>query len=375
MQKILYIIRNMAVGGSETSLLAVLKKLDKREFQVDVLSIYEGGALQLELENIGVKTYVMRFKSFHDIASYFRLIRFIRRNKYDIIHTKLFHADIVGRICGRIAGTPKIFSTIGNAHEWEVEGTWKQKLKCAVFRLSSKANTRIFAVSKNIRSLLTRKVGIDEKSVEVMYNGVDLSEFDVRSNSMAEVRTQLGLPRDVHLVGAVGTLNQNKNHRLLIEAASRVLRERQDVFFVFVGRGDQSQLRTLASTLGVLEHILFLGLRRDIRDILNALDIYVITSLSEGLSNSLIEAMAMSKPVIATSVGGNPEIINDPEVGILIPVNRPDLLAEHILDLLANPDKAMRYGENARKRVMQEFDLNLTVSRHEAFYRAPVVGR
>lgn len=373
MIKILYIMRTMAAGGAEVFLLSMLRNLNRREFSPEVLGIYGGGTLQKEFEDIGVRTHLMHFRGLGDFSSYVALCKLIQARRYDIIHTKLFHADLVGRVCGKLSGTPAIFSTIENLHEWTKEYTLRQRLKEWACRSTAKVNHRIIAVSEMVRDTLVQRTGITPGSIEVIYNGVDLDRYDPRKVH-SNVKQELGLSNKDYLVGVIGALNHNKNQKTLIEAARHVLAKRRDVHFVMVGRGDPHDLRQLSQELGVASKVHFLGVRRDVPQILKSLDIYVVTSLSEGVSISLLEAMAMKKPVIATQVGGNPEVISSDDVGILVLPNRPDILATEILSLLAEPERLLRLGEDARKRVMEVFNLDLAIARYERLYRSVIVS-
>jgi glycosyltransferase involved in cell wall biosynthesis len=364
-------MRNMAAGGAEVFLLSLLRNLNRLNFSPEVLSIYGGGVLQKEFEDIGVPTHVMHFRGLADSLSYLRLYKLMRARRYEIVHTKLFHADFVGRVCGRLAGVPAIFSSIENVHDWTKEHTLRQSLKELVCRSTARVNHRIIAVSDMIRDALVHRIGIAPERIEVIHNSVDVNIFDPQT-VQGSLKQELGLSDRDNLVGIIGTLNKNKNQKTLIEAAKHILTKNRNVHFILAGRGEQKDLRGLSEQLGIAAQIHFLGARRDIPQVLKSLDIYVMTSFSEGISISLLEAMAMKRGVIATRVGGNPEIISSDEFGVLVPPNRPDILAMEVSDLLGQPDRLLQLGENARKRVMEEFNLVSTVARYEQLYRTAV---
>lgn len=367
--KILYIMRNMDAGGAEVFLLSMLRNLNRQEFSPEVLGIYGGGTLQKEFEDIGIPTHVMQFRGLADFSNCLALYKLMRASRYEIVHTKLFHADLVGRLCGSLARIPIIFSSIENIHDWTKAYTFRQRLKEWVCRSTARVNYRIIAVSEMIRDTLVHRIGIAPGCVEVIRNSVDVSIFDP-DKVQGCLKQELGLSDGDYLVGIIGALNQNKNQKMLIEAAGHIFAKRRDVHFAMVGRGEQKDLRRLSEQLEVSSQIHFLGARRDIPEILKSLDIYVMTSFSEGISISLLEAMAMKKAVIATQVGGNPEVISSDEIGVLVPPERPDILATEILNLLAQPNQLLRLGENARKRVTEVFNLALAVARYEQLYRS-----
>lgn len=367
LKKILYIIRNLSPGGAETFLCSLLKVLNRQKYKPEVLCIYGGGVLQQELDKINIPTHIMNFSSLYDIKSHLTLYKFLRNRKFDIIHTKLFHADLVGRLYGVLTGTPAIISTIENIHEWDKSPSIKQLIKESVCRISSKVNYKVIAVSSLIQDVLIERVGIDSQKVKVIYNGVNVDQFNP-DTVISTFKSEFNIPENHFIVGAVGTINVNKNHKCLIDAAYEVLLKRKDVHFVIVGRGDSKKLKKYADELNILSKIHFIGLRRDLANILKSIDIYVLTSLSEGISISLLEAMAMRKAVVATNVGGNPEVINNNENGILVTPNQQKELASNILSLISDPEKIHNFGDNARQRVEKEFNLEKTAREYEILY-------
>jgi glycosyltransferase involved in cell wall biosynthesis len=369
MTRILYVMRNMKPGGAETFLLSMLQRINGRRVSADVATLYGGGQLKDEFERTGARIYELNFRNVYDVGGYRRLIQLIRNNAYDVVHTKLFHADFAGRICARAAGVRRIFSTVESAHEWVGARHIKDHLKYAAFRYSAHLNRRVIAVSYDIRRALVENVGLDARLIEVIPNGVDVELFDPNKAGFGTLRTEFGLSADALTVGAVGTLNPVKCHKTFILSASEVMRRHPNVFFFIVGRGDQKALRQLAHEQGVAERVIFTGVRRDISNVLASLNVYVMTSLSEGISLSLLEAMAMARPVIATSVGGNVEIINSPDVGLLYSADDCNSLARSIVELLLDRSYRKTLGDRARERVQDAYNLSKTLARYDMLYR------
>lgn len=368
MTRILYILRNMQPGGAETFLLAMLQRINGRRVSADIAALYGGGQLKDEFERTGARTYELGFRNIYDLGGYRRLTRLIRGNSYDVVHTKLFHADFAGRICARVAGVRRIFTTVESVHEWSVARHQKSRLKYAAFRYSARLNSRVIAVSQDIRRALIENVGLSQQLIEVIPNGVDLEVFDPEKAGTGTLRAELGLLDNALMAGAVGTLSPVKCHQTLILAAPEVLRRHPNVYFIIVGRGDQSALRQLAHEQGVGERVIFTGVRRDITNVLASLDVYIMTSLSEGISLALLEAMAMARPVIATNVGGNPEIINSPDAGLLFSAGDHIVLARSIIELLSDSSRRKALGHVARERVRHAYSLSRTIARYEQLY-------
>ncbi|BAU48031.1 glycosyl transferase [Sulfurifustis variabilis] len=370
MIRILYIVRNLEPGGAETFLLSMLQQLDKRRFTADVACLYGSGQLEAEFARAGVRIHMMGFNALYDLRAYLRLARLVRKNRYDIIHTKLFHADLVGRLIALGVGLRPVYSTVESVHEWVGPQRLRGRFKHIVARCSSRINERVIAVSEDIRKALISNVRLPSELVEVIPNGVDTRHFDPSVHGHGSLKAELGLPPRALLIGAVGTLSPVKNHRLLIEAAPEVIKHHPHAYFVVVGRGDQTALRDLARSYGVEQRFFFTGARRDVANVLASLDAYVMTSLSEGVSLSLLEAMAMARPVIATGVGGNVEIVNSRDLGILYPPNDHNALAHAIDEVLTNRPYRELICRNARRRVCNAYSLGVAVDRYQALYEA-----
>jgi glycosyltransferase involved in cell wall biosynthesis len=192
----------------------------------------------------------------------------------------------------------------------------------------------------------------------VVVNGVDVAAIDA-ARSGDEVRRELGLPEGVPVIGLVGRLDHwGKGHKELFEAMA-TLKERHGLHALIVGGGRKiDEVRQVAASLGLAGVVTFLGPRRDVPDLLNAMDIFVLPSYSEGVSLALLEAMAAGKPVIATAVGGLPEVVTEGDNGLLIPPRDAEALAGALARLLTDPALAQRLGANARARVRENFSLD-----------------
>jgi glycosyltransferase involved in cell wall biosynthesis len=372
--RVLTIMRNFGVGGAETFLLSMLQQLDRNEFELAVLGIYGGGPLQREFERAGIRTFAMQFRGLADIPNYLRLVSLLRRERFDVVHTKLFHADIVGRLCARLAGVKAVFTTVENAHEWEKRSGAKQRLKAWLFRATAGVNQAIFPVSVNVRDLLRWRVGLPADKLALVYNGVDLRALSP-ARVDDSVRAELGIGADALVVGTVGSLNPIKNVGMLIDAAASVLAHRPDVYFIHAGKGDPEPFRLRARERGIESRVLFLGERRDIARILAALDVFTVTSLNEGISLALLEAMAMQRAVVVTDVGGNREIVDSADVGVCVPSNDAPALARELLRLLARPDERARLGARARERVQRDFNIERVAACYAAHYRDAAARR
>ena len=231
---------------------------------------------------------------------------------------------------------------------------------------------RVVAVCPAVAAETLRERGLDPGKVVTIPNGVDCEEWDPARYSRDEARSELGLGADETAIGVVASLSPIKGHADLLAAAARVLARRR-ARFVLIGDGPlRAALGALASQLGIRDQVVFMGARGDVPRLLCGLDVLAIPSHSEGLSNTLLEAMAMGLPVVATAVGGNNDVLRDGENGRLVPPHDPEAQAAALLALVEAPEAARRLGEAARRFVAVEFPLSRMVARHEELYRSLV---
>jgi len=227
----------------------------------------------------------------------------------------------------------------------------KQPLSLALVKYKWRVNYYI-AISQAVRDVLVSG-GVDAKKISVVYSGV---EPQGPTGSRWEARRSLGIPADAKLVGTVGALAHHKGQRYLLEAAPIVLRKMPATRFILVGDGESAAfLRSLASQLGVDNAIMFPGFQPNARKYISACDVFVAPSLMEGLNTSILDAMMLHCPVIGTTVGGIPELIQDDETGLLVPPEDPQRLAEAILNVLDNPEKAGKLALAGYERAMNRF--------------------
>jgi glycosyltransferase involved in cell wall biosynthesis len=244
-------------------------------------------------------------------------------------------------------------------------------------RLLSALVQGFVAVSAARREDLATNEGISRSRIQVIYNGVELIDESTMAERKA-AEAKIGLPPDRLLIGIVARLEPIKDHANLLRALRRVISEVPDAYLLVIGDGPEGPgLRELAVALGVQEHIRFLGFRDDVPLLLQLLDVFVLCSLAEGLSMTLVEACAASLPIVATAVGGNPEVIRDGWNGRLVPSGDPDALAAAIIGLLTRREEAASMGRRARQAFEQSFSSRRMVAGYEGLFlgERPACGR
>ncbi|MBU4231665.1 MAG: glycosyltransferase family 4 protein [Proteobacteria bacterium] len=275
----------------------------------------------------------------------------IYRCRVDLLHVNSYVPGNYARLAGTLMQVPIIID------HWHGFTRFSRKRRF-ICRVLGRFTDLSLAVSRGVRDYLVAQGGLDPAKVRVVVNGVDVAAIDAARPGKV-VRRELGLPEGLPVIGLVGRLDHwGKGHKELFEAMAPLM-ERHPVQALIVGGGRRiDEVRQLAASLGLAGAVHFLGERHDVPDLLNAMDIFVLPSYSEGLSLALLEAMAAGKPVIATAVGGTPEVVTEGDNGLLIPPRDAGALAGALERLLADPALAQHLGANARTHVREHFSLD-----------------
>lgn len=357
---ILFLSTSSGPGGAERVISNLATSLDPARYRT-VLCLFRPGWLQERSQSRGVPTYIIPTHGMTDWCWALRFKRLLEQEKVDLIHAHEFDANTQGALVAALAGIPIVATVHGKNYFWE-----KLRRRLA-YRWVSRTAIMV-AVSENLKQFIIEKVGASPDRVRVLYNGVDLlSHCD--ASDVEECRKELGVPQDHQVVGVVGNLYPVKGHQYLIDGIPDVLAQCPNTSFVFAGRGQlEIELKEQVSRLGLDKRVHFLGLRQDIPRILALLDVFVLPSLSEGLSMAILEAMMAGKPVIATRVGGNPEIVVDGETGLLVPPKDSPALAASLITLLTNRPQSTQFAENGKRRAEGQFSLQTMVSAYQSLY-------
>lgn len=359
--KILYLITDLNIGGAEQLLLLMLKNLNRQKYDPTVCCFY-AGELAGEIKSLGIRVIDLKMESKLDLLVLFKLLNLLKKEKFDIVHTHLFHANIAGRLIARLCGVPIVISTLHYAF------SYNGKFGILLERLTARLADKIIVVSGAVKKFCLNEICIPENKLQFIYNGVDLDMNKKVLTSSARLKEQLSLNNEF-IIGCIGRFDKVKGHAYLLKAVAEITKVYTEIKILLAGAGSlENQLRDLADELGISKYIIFLKNRRDIPQILDLFDVYVLPSLQEGLSITLLEAISMGKPSVVTAVGGNPEVIVDGESGMLVPPKDHRIMAEVIIRLLENKSMAEQLGANARLRAMEKFDIKENVYKTESLY-------
>jgi len=363
---VLHLLETFNVEGYGTVVFNLVQGSDRDIFQNFVCCLQNGGEQEAAFKTLGVKTTNFDLKMLLDLSVIFKMVGFIKEWNIQLVHTHVTRADVFGRVAARLAKVPWVFSSIHGLDEHREQK--RKRLHSMIDRFSMTLATRIIAVSEAVKTHVVHRQHIRPSRITTIYNGVDPGRYDIHIDVPAK-KGELGLRKDCLTIGVCGRLVAVKGYDVFLKAARNVLRHRHRIQFLIVGEGVlRNELETLAQDLEIDAHVVFSGFRADIPEVLAIMDIYVMPSLNEGLPMNLLEAMAAAKPVIATHVGGIPEVLDKKGIGIMIPPNDCDMLADSILMLLENQEMRYEMGRKGRARVIERFHVEDMVEAYERLY-------
>jgi len=364
-------------GGSERQAvqLAQLLHQDAR-FEVFIATLSKRGVLLEEVEKLDLAEIpeykLTSFYSFKFFSELRRCAKFLRENKIDIVHTHDFYTNVFGILAARYAGIPvKIASkreTKGLRTEMQI------RIEKFIFRIANAVTVNSEAVK---RYLSTKNVS--EEKIEVIYNGLNLERLKPKKTDRGKICAELGLPSDenINFVTIVANLRHGvKNQPMLLRVAKRLKDEFPKTHFVFAGEGERKNfLKSMAEHMEVSETTHFIDRCRIVPELLTISFACVLTSFAEGFSNSILEYMSAAKPVIATDVGGASEAIVDGMTGFMVESNDDEAMANNLITLLKNPERAKAMGENGREIVAEKFTCESQLKSVSDLYLSKLDGK
>ncbi|HEY8166445.1 MAG TPA: glycosyltransferase [Gemmatimonadaceae bacterium] len=376
--KVLTFVGAFGWGGTERQFVNLGLGLDPSRFAVHFGCLRRFGVMLEELEASGVPVIdydVLSLRSFRAIAAQIRLVRDIRRLGIDVVHTYGFHSHVFAIPAAKLAGA----SVIASIRDMGVYLSSSQRI---VQRWFCRFADQILVNAAAIKEWLVAD-GYDADRISVIPNGIDLSRFPQHAGR-GVLRAELGLIADAPLVAVLGRVSRMKGLEDFLAAAAIVAPRFPKARFCIIGepsfttRGRkilvdgtyEAELKRLAASLGLQERVIFTGFRSDVAQILPELSVSVLPSLSEGLSNTLLESMAAGVPVVATRVGGTAEVVQDLENGLLVPPGDPSSLAEAICRYLDAPAFAAQMGSAARRRIFERYSMHTLVENTSRVYES-----
>jgi glycosyltransferase involved in cell wall biosynthesis len=363
-RRVLWLTKGLGRGGAERLLVSGAKRIDRSQFEIEVAYLLPWkDAVVPELERLGVRTHCLGGSRALDARWVPQLHRLVRQGRFNLVHTHMPYVALGARTIPR--GRAPIVHTEHN--------TW-ERYRCSMRwsnRLTYSRNTAVIAVSHAVAASIRPVRGARTwPPVHVIHHGAELSDCSPSTpESRARARITLGLPQDALVIGSVGNFTPKKDHKTLLEATAQVSRSRHDVHLALVGTGPlEHTLQDETRSLGLGDRVVFAGSRKDVPELLPAFDVFALSSRIEGLPISLLEAMAIGLPSIATSVGGVPEVVTNGDEGLLVPAGDPSAFADALNSLLSDPQRRKAAGARATKTA-RRFDIAQAVRDMEEVYR------
>lgn len=360
---LVFLITDLDYGGAETQLVNLVTRLKVRGWDVRVVSMLPPQAFTDELKQTGIPLATLNMRrGVADPRAVFRLVKMLREWKPWILTSFMFHANLLGRIAGRLAGVPINISSVRTEN---MGGALRER----IMRLTDWMGDITITNSRIVAGNLTKQGVVPAERVCVIANGLVLDKFVVTNSNKQEVRRDLGVAEEDFLWLAVGRLEEPKDYPNLLQAFRIVLNKYEAQLYV-AGQGSLTEdLERQAIELGISDRVVFLGLRRDIPQLLQVADGFVLSSAWEGLPNTVMEAMAAAKPVVATSVGGVPELVQEGKTGYIVPPRNPKALALAMEKMMAlSAEERSEMGKAGRAHIEANYSLERVVDQWEELY-------
>ena len=353
------------IGGPEKQILEHMVRLNKEKFRPLLCCFRDNGIddpLQKEAEALGIPCRIINTNSAFDLKTISQLVRILREEKVNLICSHGYKPNMIGRLASWQCGVAAVAVSRG----WTAESTrirLYEKLDKIFLRLSD----HVVAVSHGQREKILA-LGVKREKVSVIHNAINLDEIPAAGPRL--LREQLGLPADAMIVASAGRLSPEKNYGAMVQAAAEVVTHNQQAYFVIFGEGFlRLELEQAIAAAGLTGRFLLPGFRTDLQAVLHEIDIFMLPSFTEGLPNVVLEAFAVGKPVVATRVGGTPEVVQDGVSGFLTAPDQANLMAQHLLQLLNNPSLRQTMGNAGHKHVREHFSFESQTEEYEALYR------
>ncbi|HBC74293.1 MAG: hypothetical protein A2008_06440 [Candidatus Wallbacteria bacterium GWC2_49_35] len=372
---ILFIINDLKIGGAEKMLLYLISGLDRTVYNPVVCTLLDRGEYRHFLKTRGIKYYTLDMQNYYRVPfALFNLIRIVRAENISIIHSYLFYSDLMARAAGLLAGVRVVITSMRNID------LWRKPYHIFIDSLTYGLSSAIISNSLAGAARLSNVEKIPSDKIKVVYNAIKLDEYiPGESYSRTDFRNSIGVGPGDFMIVTVARLEEQKDHLTLLKTARHTLGALHEkkgkeftarVKFVLAGGGAlMDELKQEAEKLGLNESVIFLGTRTDIKDILRASDLFLLTSIYEGIPNAILEAQACGIPVIATDVGGVSEIISDNFNGVLCEPKAVEAISEKIVHLIENPGFAEFIAKNAVERLKTKFSCVNLISKTCAIYK------
>lgn len=377
-QRILEFAAYAGIGGTQRMLAEFLRHASHDRFEYSLCVLLESGFLTEQIADLPVECCCLDMRGYWDMSVLWKLYAFAKNRRFDLLRSYGLKAHIIGRIVGRWLGIPVNITSVRST---DAERKWYHVLPD---RLTAPLTDLYLSNSEAGRVSTHQRERIPLAKIDVIPNGIDLAKYSRTSETIAaaaELRRTFGISPAAPVIGVIANFCRMKGHATVVEALPIIRKTSPDMRGLFVGEAFvnepsyQAELEKIIREKQLERAIVFTGFRQDIPAVLAAIDVFVLPSRWEGLSAAILEAMAMRKPVIATAVGGTPELIENHVTGLLILPDNPAALADAVLFMLNHPDIAQNMGQAGYCRVRDHFSLTAMVEKTEKLYARLIIEK
>jgi len=380
--KVLHIITRVVNGGADENTLFTINGLNKDEYEIDLLAgsesekeILERISLENNITFYQIDSLVRNISLHNDIKALFKIYKIIKENNYDIVHTHIAKAGVLGRIAAKIAGVPHIIHGVHGITFPDQINIFKRELFKNIERLCGLFTDKFITVGDDMKQkYINAKVG-NPKDYTTIRSGMELSQFinaaDNEQKKILSLKEDLGLKDDDLLIGMVSKLEKRKGYKYFLEVAKDIVEEFPNVKFLIIGNGSEyDTLVKKVNRMNLNNNVIFTGYRTDIADVFSILDIKVLTSLWEGLPRVLVQAAAVAKPIVTFNVDGAWEIVDEGKNGYIVPMRDTKAMTRK-LKLLIKDDKLRRkMGKCSQEKVSNDWTIENMVKETDRLYKS-----
>jgi glycosyltransferase involved in cell wall biosynthesis len=360
---ILHITFDMRIGGTEMVIKNIIDGCNSEEFIMTVLCIESPlGPFAKELKISGIEFFELNRQPGFDIYLIKKIRQIIKYNKIDIIHCHQYTPWVYGVIAAVFTKTKVIFTEHGRFYP--DSSTWKRKLINPILNVLT---DQVTAISKATKQALTEFENIPGKSIEVVYNGIAPLQID--NIKVQEIRAELAIANNHTILGTIARFDPIKNHTMMLKSFSKVLKQQPNTTLIIVGDGEErANIESCIASLNIADKVILTGYKPEPENYLALMDVYLLSSLSEGTSMTLLEAMSLSKPCVVTDAGGNPEVIINGENGFVTPNNNADKFAKGIIQVINARKENNDLGMASKNRFDALFSENNMNKQYRTIY-------
>jgi glycosyltransferase involved in cell wall biosynthesis len=371
MIKVLHLRDTDKLCGPGKTILETARHIDQSRFKLSVglflRSQDETNYYRETLENLGIEVIPIVARSQFSLDMMKTLIGIIRHHKFDIVHAHDYKSDILTTLISRRIGIP----TLTTAHGW-ITNTLKSKIYTFVGKNCFRFFDKVIAVSPKIHKTIS-SFGVQDSQLELIYNAIVAENYIRENYTPGYLRERFEIPSEYKIIGNIGRISPEKGQKDFVRAAAKLLNVRQDLAFVLIGNGpDFEAVKSLVTELNIEGNVFFTGHEKEIRPIYRDLDLFALTSYTEGFPNVVLESLCMDVPVLATDVGGTGDIVTHLQTGFLTEAGDVDKIVEGLNYLLNNPEHAVKMVENGKQDIMTKYEFSIRVRKIEALYESMV---